>query len=113
MTQKNNRRTPKGYDGTIVTTHRMSDILPQVLSSIGAVHSARPDLILTAWPEVIGPKLAGMTEAISFHNGVLLVKVRNSTLYSLLQQYDKIRILNNLRAKFPQVEFKAVTFRIG
>jgi Dna[CI] antecedent, DciA len=112
MALKTFRRTPKGYDGTTVTTHRISELLPQVLSAIGGVHSARPDLILVAWPEVIGPKLASMTEAVSFQNGILVVRVKNSTLYSLLQQYDKMRILNNLKAKFPQVEFKAISFRI-
>ena len=32
-------------------------------------HQIHPDLILAAWPEVIGPKLASMTQAISFENG--------------------------------------------
>jgi hypothetical protein len=107
------RRTPKGYDGTGVTTHAMSALLPAVLAQIGEVYEHRPDLILAAWPEIIGKQLAGMTEAISFDDGVLVVKVKNSTLHSLLSQHDKNRVLNSLRQKFPNSVIKTVIFRMG
>lgn len=107
------RRTPKNYDGTKVTTRHVSELLPLVLGEIGELYSARPDLVLAAWPEVIGPKLALMTQAVSFNEGVLLVKVKNSSLYSLLSQHDKQRILNSLRSRFPRVEIRNVVFRIG
>ena len=106
-------RTPKKYDGTQVTTHRMVDLLPFVLAKVGEVYQQRSDLILAIWPEIIGPKLAGMTQAISFSDGVLSVKVKNSTLLSLLKQHDKPRILKVLREKFPRVEVKNICFRIG
>ena len=54
-----------------------------------------------------------MTEAISFKDGVLTVKVKNSTLHSLLTQYDKPRILNSLKQKFPTAGIRNVHFRIG
>jgi hypothetical protein len=107
------RRTPKNYDGTKVTTHRVSELLPFVLGEIGDLYNARPDLLLAAWPDVIGPKLALMTQAVSFNEGVLLVKVKNSSLHSLLSQHDKQRILSTLRARFPRVEIRNVVFRIG
>jgi hypothetical protein len=110
---KPKQRTPRNYDGTQVTTHRMADLLPQVLSALSEVQHYRPDLVLAAWPEVIGAKLAGMTEALSFVDGVLLVKVKNSTLYSLLNQYERPRILRNLQAKFPSVRFEKIIFRVG
>ena len=106
-------RTPKKYDGTQVTSHRMTDLLPHVLSKIGEVYQQRSDLILAMWPEIIGSKLAAMTQAVSFAEGVLVVKVKNSTLHSLLSQNDKLRLLNKLRDKFPQVEIKNICFRIG
>ena len=106
-------RTPKRYDGTQLTSHRMADLLPFVLAKIGEVHDQRPDLILACWPEIIGPRLAGMTQAVSFADGVLVVKVKNSTLHSLLSQNDKLRILNMLRKKFQHVEIRNISFRIG
>lgn len=106
-------RTPKGYDGTRVTTHRMSDLLPSVLSKVNDVHQQRPDLLLASWPEIIGPKLKDMTQAVAFSDGVLVVKVKNSTLHSLLNQHEKPRLLNILKQKFPNVSIKTISFRIG
>lgn len=107
------KRTPKDYNGTALTTHRVNDVLPFVLKKLQQVYCHRPDLILASWPEIIGPKLAPMTQVVSFIDGILLVKVRNSTLYSLLNQNDKSRILMRLREKFPDVAIKGITFRIG
>jgi hypothetical protein len=41
------------------------------------------------------------------------VKVKNSTLHSLLRQNDKARIMANLKAKFPHVRINNIVFRIG
>lgn len=109
-------RTPrkaKNYDGTDVTTHRMSDLLTTVLGEISAVHEMRPDLVLAAWPSIVGPKIAPMTQAVAFSDGVLVVKVKNSTLHSLLSQHDKPKILHTLRQKFPRVSIQNIVFRIG
>ncbi len=107
------QRTPKNYDGTKVTTHQMSDLLPVVLEKISEMYKDRPDLVLAAWPQVVGPKLANMTTAVSFQEEILTIKVKNSTLHSLLSQYDKPRILSALRAKFPTLKIKNVYFRKG
>lgn len=91
----------------------MTDLLPRVLAKIGEVYQQRADLILAMWPDIIGAKLATMTQAVSFTDGILVVKVKNSTLHSLLSQYEKLRLLNLLRKKFPSVEIKNIYFRIG
>jgi len=106
-------RTPRYYDGTQPTTHRIHDLLPVVLSKIGDVYHQRSDLILAMWPALIGPRFATMTQAVSFSEGILVVKVKTSTLYSLLSQYEKPRLLSQLRQKFPNVEIKTISFRIG
>lgn len=106
-------RTPRGYDGTALTTRQVANLLPAILTKIGSNYQERPDLILALWPEIIGSKLAPMTQAVSFIEGVLTVKVKNSTLHSLLSQHDKPRILNSLKQKFPKVLIKNVVFRIG
>jgi hypothetical protein len=107
------KRTPKNYDGSETTSRQLKELLPSVLSRIGGVYEERGDLVLASWPEIIGPKLAVMTEAISFESGVLVIRVKNSTLYSLLSQHDKPRILKNLRDKFPTTFVKIIVFRLG
>jgi hypothetical protein len=107
------RRLPKNYDGTSITTHKMSDLLGVVVDQIRDKYKENPGMVLEAWPEVIGSKLAGMTQAVSFDEGVLTVKVKNSTLHSLLSLNDKPRIMASIKSKFPGVLIKNIVFRIG
>jgi len=111
--KKLGRSTPRNYDGTGVTSHKVGDLLPALLSRLSAVQQDRPDLVLAAWPEVIGPKLASMTQAVSFVEGVLVVRVKNSTLHSLLSRHDKYRILAAIRQKFPKAGIQNIVFRIA
>jgi len=73
----------------------------------------RPDLILAAWPSIIGERLAPMTKTVSFVDGVLTIKVRNSSLLSLLAQHEKPRLLKELRKKFPSAAIRNIRFHIG
>lgn len=101
------------HRGTARTAHTIGEILPAVLEGIGRVYQERPDLVMKAWPEVIGEKIAVMTQVVSFIDGVLVVKVRNSTLHSLLSQNDKPRVLKSLRQKFPHIQIKNIVFCLG
>jgi len=100
-------------DDPNLTNKQLKDLLPKLLNKIGAIHRDRPDLIIAAWPQIIGEKLASMTKVVCFENDILFVKVSNSTLYSLLTQHERSRLLKNLREKFPSVKIKNIHFRIG
>ncbi len=102
-----------GANGPKRTTHHIRNLLPKILKRIGKAHQERPDFIIKAWPDVVGPKLSSMTEALSFAEGILVVKVKNSTLYTLLSQNDKPRLIQNLRDKFPGTQIKTIHFRLG
>jgi hypothetical protein len=98
---------------SVLTNKQLKDLLPKVLGQIGALHRDRPDLILAAWPQIIGEKLASMARAVSFEKGILVVKVSNSTLYSLLSQSERGKLLKSLRGKFPSAGIKNIFFRMG
>lgn len=104
---------PFEYHATKLTSKVMQDLLPNILDKIGRCQGNRGDLIVAAWGEIIGEKLAGMTHASSFENGVLYVKVKNATLYSLLSQHEKPKLLDSLQKRFPRVEIKNIVFRMG
>lgn len=106
-------KRPWHYDGHLPTTRHINQVLPRILHDIGKRYHDRPDLVLAAWPDVIGSKLAPMAQAVSFCDGFLVVKVNNSTLYSLLSQNDKPRLIQNLRDKFPQTVIKSILFQLG
>ncbi|MGA8164589.1 MAG: DUF721 domain-containing protein [Waddliaceae bacterium] len=107
------RQTPKGYDGTKVTTHQFRDLLTNVLADMDRALCDRPRLIIDSWPGIIGPTIAPLTKAASFRDGVLVVRVKNSTVYSLLSQNEKPHLLKALRKKFPNVAFRRLVFRLG
>jgi hypothetical protein len=111
--EKRGGRVPKNYDGTRTTSRLVSSLLTHAMHSIATACSDRPDLILAAWPELIGPKLAPMTQAISCCNGVLTVNVKNSTLHSLLSRHEKYRLLEAMRQRFPKAQIQNIVFRIG
>jgi hypothetical protein len=96
-----------------LTNKHLKDLLPSVMQEIDDRRNERPDLILAGWGQVIDEKWRPMTQAISFEKGVLVVKVGNAALYSLLVQQEKNRLIKKLQEKFPEVELKNIIFRIG
>ncbi len=107
------KRPSRHYDGPVSTSRHIRQLLPRLLEDIGKKFHERPDLIVAAWPAIIGERLAPMTQALSFTDGVLTIKVKNSTLYSLLSQHDKPRLIKNLRDQFPGTTIKTIYFRLG
>ncbi len=87
--------------------------MAQFLAKLAQQQERHGEQILLAWPELIGKQLSSMTRAISFLDGVLLVKVQNATLYSLLSQYERPKLLSALKKRFPHAEIRALLFRIG
>lgn len=107
------QRTPKNYDGPRRTSKEIKELLPDLLQKIGSNFEGRGDLIIAAWPSIVGERISSMTKALSFQEGILHVNVKNSTLYSLLNQYEKPKLLKALRDKFPTTNIKNIYFRIG
>jgi hypothetical protein len=101
------------FQGTQATNSLLSSLLVSALGRIGESYNDRPDLIMASWPEIIGAKLAPMTEATSFEEGVLTVKVKNSTLHSLLSVHEKPKLLKSLKEKFPSITIRNIIFKIG
>lgn len=99
--------------GPQITSKKMQDLLPSFLDKLNRSYSVKPDRILDAWPEIVGPHIAPMAKAIRFSEGVLLVKVSNSTLLSLLNHSHRDELLLKLRRKFPKTLIKTLVFRLG
>lgn len=95
-------------------THRnLQELLPAVLEKLESQHLERPDLLLSGWNGVVGPQIASMTEAESYSNGFLTIRVKDPSLYSLLHQYERPRLLALMRRRFPKAQIKAICFRAG
>ena len=113
QTERLMKRPPRNYDGPLSTSKQLRELLPEVLNQISLKVKDRPDQILEAWKEIVGGRIANMTRAVSYDAGVLKVLVKNSTLYSLLVEHEKKRLVSAFKEKFPNVSFREISFKIG
>jgi hypothetical protein len=96
-----------------LTNKHLKDLLSSALKDIEGRKKRRPDQLLAGWSEVIEEKWRPMTHAVSFEKGVLMVKVKNAALYSVLVQQETEKLLRKLQQRFPEAELKNIVFRIG
>lgn len=66
-----------------------------------------------AWAEVAGPEVAGHTRVGGVRRGVLEVLVDNAVLMQELANFRRRRLLEQLRAKMPNLALKDLRFRAG
>ena len=109
------RKTRFGYyNGTFLTSKKLTDMLPSAMRRIQTSYKVSPDLLLQAWPEIIGPSFSSFTRAIRFDENVLYIGVKNASVMSLLAHHaEKKRILACYHARFPHVPMKNIIFRLG
>ena len=104
------KRTRRNYVGTQPTGKKISDLLPDILDGLKQRQGVSDRDVFAFWFSLIGPKMGPFTQPISFKNRVLTIKVKSATMYALLCNYEKPRLLDAMRAKF-QVE--NLIFRVG
>jgi hypothetical protein len=107
------KRTPKNYDGIEPTGKKIGDILPGMLADLSGKFKDQSHLILEAWPEIVGEKVSKLSRAAGFNGRVLEVRVKNSSLLSLLVEHEKNRLLTQLKKRFPKVKIQDILFKIG
>lgn len=113
-TPRDNFRPVSYYDGSKPTSRRLGDLLPGMMSKLGSLYKSQPEVLLNAWQSVIGEKFFPFTRAQRFESGVLTVLVKNSTLFSLLNNpVDKQRLITELRKRVPGAVLNQIVFRIG
>lgn len=104
------KRAPRNYDGTAVPAKTIHELLPQFLLEISKKNGGIGPEIAKEWFANLGEKMGPMTEIVSFEEGILTVKVKSSTLYSLLCQHEKPRLLRLLQKKF---SIRDIKLKIG
>ena len=89
------------------------ELLPKILLKLEKKYRNNSINIIESWPEIVGSRLAPMTKVIGFDDGILTVKVKNSTLFSLLNNYEKDKILLKLQTQFSDKIIKKLCFKLG
>ena len=107
-------RTLPSHDGPATTSRQLKDVARRYLAHLEQKLQTKPKEVLRAWPKVIGRAFVGMTRAEKFEEGVLHVKVSNSSLLSLLHTVsERKRLAQALQIEAPGVVIKDISFRIG
>lgn len=101
-------RTRRNYSGVENPVKKMTELLPEILADL--TPKDHPEEIFQFWRTLVGEKIAPLTEPVSWQNGVLTVKVKSSTLYSLLAVHERPRLLGKLKEKF---SIRNLMFRMG
>ena len=104
------KRTAKSYDGVPFPVHRIDQILPELLTKIAHKRALPLEKISSLWSSLLGKELASFTKVLSFSEGILLIEVQSSTLFSLLNQQEKPRLLQELQQRFSIHDLR---FRVG
>ena len=104
------KRTPRNFDGVTNVTKKVSDLLPEMLSEIAEAVGDRTEPLFQEWKNILGEEMGKLAEPVLFEDGVLTVKVKSQTLYSLLSTHEKPRLLARLQKKFP---VRNIHFRVG
>ena len=103
-------RPPRNYCGTQNPAKKIAEILPEIVADLGRKAADPREEIFQFWRELMGEKMASLAEPISWIDGVLTVKVKSSTLYSLLVAHERPRLLGRLQEKF---SIRNIRFRVG
>ena len=104
------KRTPRNYDGTYVPAKKLAELTTQFMAEFRFKKGDSREEISKELFAILGDKMGPMTEVTSFFDGILTVKVKSSTLYSLLCQHEKPRLLRLLQKKF---SVREIILRVG
>ena len=105
------QKTHNPFDTSFIqpTAKSAEVVMDRVWKKIQSKYHDRPDLILVGWKEIVGERIAPMTEAKEFVDGILYVKVHNS---STLQNFHmtKQHLLQKIRQRFKSVKIDDIKF---
>jgi hypothetical protein len=102
-------RTKRNFNGIEPTGKKISDLLPGILNDIGRHVRDDREAIFERWFSLVGEKMGPLTAPVSWKNGVLTIKVKSATLYALLCQHEKARLLKSLQEDF---QIRDLVFRV-
>ena len=90
----------------------LAALLPEALKGMKLDAHAQVARIAAAWPEIVGPQLAGNTRPAQLENKILLVYVSHPAWIMELRGPMTAEILRRLQAKFGASDLKNLRFAV-
>jgi len=91
----------------------VGDTARDVLKKLGVREALDESSIQAAWRELVGDFLASQASPGRFKDGLLLIRVTHSSVLYEMDRVWKPRILEKLKARFPQAKIRALKFVCG
>jgi predicted nucleic acid-binding Zn ribbon protein len=105
----------RGYAETPLTPKlgaHVGDAVRKFLAKVGMVSQLDEQVISAAWREVVGDFIANHSAPDRIQNGVLHIRVTQTTVLFELERNCKARILTNLQERFGKTVVRDLKFRI-
>ena len=90
----------------------LAALLPEALKGMKLDAHAQVARIAAAWPEIVGPQLAGNTRPAQLENKILLVYVSHPAWIMELRGPMTAEILRRLQTKFGATDLKNLRFAV-
>lgn len=107
-----NRHHKKNMKPASEGPESLSEILSRLFVAKGWGRRNARRQLEQAWEYAVGPEQAGKTRVIGLRNAVLEVEVNSSVLLQELASFQKKRLLERLKEKYPS-PIKDLRFRSG
>lgn len=91
----------------------IGDTLAKVMAGLGLKDRLKEHEVLTAWRDIVGDFIAGHSNPQSLKDGVLYVRVLQSTVHYELDRVWKPQILDKLKKRFGGRTVREIKFRLG
>lgn len=113
MGGKGYERKKRGNQEGSLPHYTLSDLTTKFFKKISQARSQEHDVLVEAWPSLVGAAIASKSQIVGFEDGVLRVNVSHSTVLSVLSSTEKPRLLGILQKRFPKITIRDISFRIG
>ena len=90
----------------------LGSALSQLFALKGYAATKGDAQLADAWKAVAGEKIASMTAVQGVNRGVLQIGVSSSAMLNELASFHKLRLVEELQGKFPELKVKDVKFRL-
>lgn len=112
MEHKKWRRRGKKGDRALPHYH-LQELTGRFLEGVNQLGARQLDQIKMGWPSIVGDVIANKSQLVGFQENTLQVRVSHSTVLSVLSGPEKPRLLRILQKRFPKIEIRDISFRIG
>ena len=92
---------------------RIGDLLPGVLRALRPKRRALLKSVRTAWPEIVGEKVAARSRDVSLTDGILRIELESAPLKQHLATFGNVEILGKLKKRFPEAAFSGIRYAVG